>query len=179
VTDKGFWRRLIPIPFSVTIPDDQKDEGMKEKLRAEWPGILNWALEGLRNNCRSIPKRIRDEQAQYRSDSDMLAEFLETETRSSPEREDWIVDQTELYKRYVMWCEANGDKEVRRNTFYHQLVDRRFTRGVHKNRRVFYGIRLLTPEERKASEIKTDPYNPSGLLKDAYKEIPIADPFED
>jgi putative DNA primase/helicase len=182
VTDQGFWRRLVPIPFSVTIPDDLKDENLLDKLKAEWPGILNWALQGLRNNYRTVPKRIREEQAQYRSDSDLLAEFLETEAKASPEREDWVVDQTELYKRYVMWCETNGDKEVRRNTFYHQLIERRFSRGKIKNSRVFYGIRLLTPEERREREIKpSDPYNPQ-LFKDSYKNIPIEttdDPFPD
>lgn len=34
------------IPFTVTIPEDERDETLTEKLRAEWPGILQWMIDG-------------------------------------------------------------------------------------------------------------------------------------
>jgi putative DNA primase/helicase len=39
-------RRFNLIPFTVTIPDDERDKELFEKLKAEYPGILNWALQG-------------------------------------------------------------------------------------------------------------------------------------
>ncbi|HEY1433213.1 MAG TPA: phage/plasmid primase, P4 family [Stellaceae bacterium] len=39
-------RRVFLIPFEVTIPDKDRDFGLTEKLKAEWPGILAWAIEG-------------------------------------------------------------------------------------------------------------------------------------
>ena len=34
------------IPFTVTIDDARKDPTLPERLKAELPGILRWALEG-------------------------------------------------------------------------------------------------------------------------------------
>ena len=50
VTDRseGLWRRLCVVPFRVSVPPKQRDRKLAEKLTAELPGILNWALVGLR-----------------------------------------------------------------------------------------------------------------------------------
>ena len=45
-TDHAIWRRIILIPFDVTIPPEQRDKKLAEKLCKELPGILNWAIKG-------------------------------------------------------------------------------------------------------------------------------------
>ena len=45
-TDLGIWRRVRLVPFTVTIPPDEQDPLLAQKLRAELPGILKWAVEG-------------------------------------------------------------------------------------------------------------------------------------
>jgi putative DNA primase/helicase len=45
--DRGIWRRIQLIPFSVSF-EGREDKELEKKLKAELPGILNWALEGLR-----------------------------------------------------------------------------------------------------------------------------------
>ena len=48
-TDEGIWRRIHLVPFTVTIPEEERDENYREKyLMPELPGILNWMLEGLK-----------------------------------------------------------------------------------------------------------------------------------
>ena len=44
---QGLWRRLLLVPFRVSIPESQQDRQLARKLRGELPGILNWALDGL------------------------------------------------------------------------------------------------------------------------------------
>ena len=44
--DEAIRRRMYLIPFTVTIPEDERDETLTEKLRAEWPGILQWMIDG-------------------------------------------------------------------------------------------------------------------------------------
>jgi putative DNA primase/helicase len=39
-------RRFHLIPFTVTIPEPDRDINLAEKLKPEWPGIFNWALQG-------------------------------------------------------------------------------------------------------------------------------------
>ena len=36
------------IPFEVCIPEAQQDKQLLVRLRAEWPGILTWCVEGCR-----------------------------------------------------------------------------------------------------------------------------------
>ena len=44
--DEAIRRRFHLIPFNVTIGPEERDEQLPEKLKAEWPGILQWAIEG-------------------------------------------------------------------------------------------------------------------------------------
>ena len=45
-TDEAFWRRVRVIPLTVEIPEAERDPDLLTKLRAEWPGILAWAVRG-------------------------------------------------------------------------------------------------------------------------------------
>ena len=45
-TDNAIWNRLHLIPFEVTIPKDEIYRGLPEKLLAEAPGVLLWAVDG-------------------------------------------------------------------------------------------------------------------------------------
>jgi hypothetical protein len=44
--DEAIRRRMNLIPFTVMIPEHERDPDLTEKLRAERPGILQWAIEG-------------------------------------------------------------------------------------------------------------------------------------
>jgi putative DNA primase/helicase len=44
--DEAMRRRLLLIPFTASIPPDQRDPDLAEKLQAERPGILRWMLDG-------------------------------------------------------------------------------------------------------------------------------------
>jgi putative DNA primase/helicase len=39
-------RRVNMIPFTVTIPPDERDPDLPKKLKAEWSGILQWMIDG-------------------------------------------------------------------------------------------------------------------------------------
>ena len=49
ITDEGhgMWSRVRLVPFVSTIDDADKDEYLLDKLKAEGPGVLNWALDGI------------------------------------------------------------------------------------------------------------------------------------
>jgi putative DNA primase/helicase len=44
--DEAIRRRFYLIPFTVTIPPEERDADLLEKLKMEWPGILHWMIEG-------------------------------------------------------------------------------------------------------------------------------------
>jgi putative DNA primase/helicase len=44
--DEAIRRRFHLVPFTVTVPLAARDPELAEKLKAEWPGILAWAING-------------------------------------------------------------------------------------------------------------------------------------
>lgn len=44
--DAAIRRRFHLVPFSVTIPPVERDPDLPEKLKAEWPAILRWIIDG-------------------------------------------------------------------------------------------------------------------------------------
>jgi putative DNA primase/helicase len=44
--DEAIRRRFHLLPFTVTIPHAERNPNLREQLKAEWPGILSWMLEG-------------------------------------------------------------------------------------------------------------------------------------
>jgi putative DNA primase/helicase len=73
-------RRMNLIPFLVTIADDKKDKQLCEKLKSEWPGILNWMIEGCLEWQRiglAPPKAVLDATNEYLEGQDTLQTFLE------------------------------------------------------------------------------------------------------
>ena len=80
--DEGIWRRIKLIPFEYKIPDEEvKDQSVIFKeFEQEFPGILNWAIEGFRkyqSEGVEEPKVFLDAIKEYRSDSDTLGGFME------------------------------------------------------------------------------------------------------
>lgn len=72
-TDLGIWRRVVLVPWKVTIPEARKDIGFAGKLARELPGILNWALEGLkmyRTDGLRLPHALEDARSVYKTASD-------------------------------------------------------------------------------------------------------------
>ncbi|MDA1330800.1 MAG: phage/plasmid primase, P4 family, partial [Chloroflexi bacterium] len=78
-TSHGMWRRMLLIHFNQVIPANAQDPNLLDKLKSEGSGILNWALAGLhdyRKNGLNIPKVISTATDAYRSDQDIIGEWV-------------------------------------------------------------------------------------------------------
>lgn len=109
-TDHAIWRRIRLIPFTVTIPDDQKDPDLPKKLKRELPGILNWALQGClawQSDGLPMPERVETATSAYRSEMDVLSDWLSDRCVIEEDAECYA---GELYQSYKNWCEAVGEK---------------------------------------------------------------------
>ena len=79
-TDYGIWRRVCLVPFSVTIPPEDRDKDLANKLRAEWPSILRWAVSGClewQKNGLQPPQEVLEATAAYQAEQDLLNEWLD------------------------------------------------------------------------------------------------------
>jgi putative DNA primase/helicase len=79
-TDYGIWRRLHLLNFHVTIPEDERDPHLQDKLIAELPGILAWTVQGCLDWQRiglDPPEEIKAATADYRKSEDIFDQWLD------------------------------------------------------------------------------------------------------
>lgn len=146
-TDHAIWRRLRLLPFTVTIPPEDQDHHLVDKLRAEMPGILAWAVEGClrwQKSGLSMPKAVMAATEDYRVDMDVLGAYLDECCVVS---EVAYVSSENLYRSYVEWCDANGEHALSQRRLGPALVERGFERRKHgaQRRWHWFGVGLLEP----------------------------------
>lgn len=76
INDEGFWRRFRFIKFAYIVPEAGRDKNLLGKLKEELPGILNWALSGLREwqeKGLNTPQTILDDTQSYRVEQDTVS----------------------------------------------------------------------------------------------------------
>ena len=80
-TSNGFWRRIVIIPFQVSIPEKEqrKMDDLMREFAEEGPGILYWAVQGClkwQAEGLELPDIVIEALDEYRSDNDIFQEFL-------------------------------------------------------------------------------------------------------
>jgi putative DNA primase/helicase len=142
-SDHGIWRRLRLLPFTVTIPEAERDQRLGAKLLEELPGILAWAVRGClewRAEGLGLPEEVRAATDSYREEMDTLGPFLE---EICVAQADARVTAKELYAAYVAWAEGNGERVRSQKSMAMALRERGFenlkgSKGV----RAWRGLRL-------------------------------------
>ena len=128
--DEGIWRRIRLVMFEHQVAKGDVDRELSAKLRLEYPGILNWIIQGvgdwLSDGLRE-PARINEAMEDYRKGSSPFGE--------------WFVDCVELeagvktpatffYTSYKDWCEAQGiERPMSQTAFGNALADRQVIRA--------------------------------------------------
>lgn len=142
--DEGIWRRILMIPFNVTIPTDQIDKKLPEKLEAEMSGILNWAIEGClmwQKEGLGRPHSMIEATKAYKSEMDILEPFLEERCNVNPLLE---TEAKELYYDYSRWCEEVGEFPLKNRSFYRMLETKGFKKSKgNANKTIIKGLGLI------------------------------------
>lgn len=127
-TDNGIWRRVVLMPWSVTIPAERRDRDLARKLEAELPGILAWCLKGLADylevGLHPLPASISRATENYRRDSDTIGVWLDDCCEIG---EQHITPSGELYENYTRWAQNNGHRPVSSKTLGDRLRERGMT----------------------------------------------------
>ncbi len=139
--DEAMRRRLHLIPFTVTIPAEQRDPDLPEKLREEWPGILAWAIEGCtlwQKIGLAPPSAVLDMTASYFTAQDPLSAWIEECCIKDAAA---FATTADLYQSYETHTRTAGEWPEPKERFSIRLESHGFTphRG---NARGFRGIRL-------------------------------------
>lgn len=109
--DNGIWRRIVLLPFLRNFEDDAtiaKDEDRQAKLLQEMPGILAWAVQGAIKYAElglAMPQGIRAARDEYRSQMDVLADWLAECCDIEPEA---VESSSKLWSSWEQWAKRNG-----------------------------------------------------------------------
>ncbi len=147
-TDYAIWRRIRLIPFEVTIPPEERDRSLPEKLQAEAPGILAWAVRGCldwQKHGLGLPKEVSDATEEYRNEMDALAGFLAEKCTLLP-GDAGRVRAHDLYEAYKEWCKDTGEFQLTQTRFGRKLVEKGFKRE-QSNGMWYRGIVLVGQKE--------------------------------
>lgn len=125
--DEAIRRRLLLVPFTVQIPLVERDKDLTDKLKAEWPAILRWMIDGCLEWQRIglvPPKIVLDATENYFSEQDTLQQWLDdcTENRGSFA----LSCTTDLFASWKGWCEARNFKPGSEMAFSTALADKGF-----------------------------------------------------
>lgn len=141
--DNGIWRRPKLIPFTESIPKEEQDPCLKDKLIEELPGILAWAVRGCikwqTEGGLQDPKVVIEAINEYRSSMDVLKHYLDDQIELSADAK---IGTTDLYKDYKQWCQDNGHRPFSQITFSNRLKDRGHENKHTKVGNVWLGICL-------------------------------------
>lgn len=118
-TKHAIWRRIRLVPFSVIIPQEERDPQLTEKLKSEWPGILSWLVEGYRDwreNGMRTPQEVLLATQTYQSEQNPLADYFADHCIQGSV---FRVSRNELYVDYTAWCQKNGERQpLSRNALF-------------------------------------------------------------
>jgi putative DNA primase/helicase len=141
-TDEGIWRRMRLVPFDVSIPKDERDRHLIDKLRLEASGILNHLLDGLRDwldHGLIEPEDVTKATAKYRETSDPLGRFLAACVVAAPGQR---VQSSVLHTLYEAWCKSSGEKAWT-NRGLSMAMDERGYQRAQSNVMWWHDIKLI------------------------------------
>lgn len=99
--DDAMYERFKRIPFGKPLPKEKRDPNLEEKLKAELPGILNWALAGLHDwhdGGLREPQAVKIAVEAHRTTEDKFGQFLANRCRPGKG-----VKKTALKEAYKEW----------------------------------------------------------------------------
>src|SRR4029077_3215901 len=141
--DEAIRRRLNLIPFTVTIPPDERDTELGEKLKAELPGILAWMVDGClewqQGGLRPPPNRTGAAGA-YLEAEDGASACIEECCQRDPNA---FSSLSNLFTSWSDWATKHGEYVGTTRKLSATLESKKFTPARNITARGFRGLRIL------------------------------------
>lgn len=140
--DEAIKARFNLIPFDVTIPKEERDPDLTDKLAAERPAILQWMIDGCWDwqHARLKPPPVV---------ANATLEYFDAEDATGL----WIADccevvknaeigSSELFKSWTKWAIAAGEEPGSQKRFSQTMAGRGFSSKRSRSGVQFLGIRF-------------------------------------
>jgi putative DNA primase/helicase len=140
--DEAIRRRVNLIPFTYTVPKEDRDPDLTDKLREEWPGILQWMIEGCsqwQEKGLAAPECVTNATNEYLASQDVVRNWLEECTEKVPEAE---TASSKLFASWKAWCEQNGEQPGSSKSLSQKLTDQGIPSRHAKAGTLFKGLQI-------------------------------------
>ena len=107
---KAMRRRIKIIPFAFIIPDAERDRDFAAKLEVEWPGILQWMIDGClewRKNGLAPPEAVEQATNAYFAAEDGYSDWIADRCETSGA---YQARSTQLFGSWRDWAEKAGQR---------------------------------------------------------------------
>jgi putative DNA primase/helicase len=146
--DYALRRRFRLLAFPVKILEEKRDKDLVEKLKAEWPGILQRLIDGClewQQGGLGTPDEVVEATEEYLQGEDMIEAWIEDRCdRCQPIVENFE-SRTELFASWKTWA-ANAEEFVGTSKRFYQRLD---SKGFHRHKkdgvRGYLGLKLKAP----------------------------------
>lgn len=153
-TTPGLYRRFLIVPFDRSF-EAKPDLHLEEKLTAELPGILNWAVEGLKilrfDGRFNETERNFELMRSFKSDNSPVVEFVNLyyEPSADATARHYGLAVSELYTQYRGYCLDHGYKPKAMANFSRELQHNRVDGyslkiQVEGGRKIVYGMKKIS-----------------------------------
>lgn len=140
--DDAMWRRIVTIPFRRSFMGDQADPRLGERLLGELPGILNWALLGVRDylafglwKCPACDKQ----KEQLRNSVDSVKAWLDAQCQIGS---DLTITARSAYTAYSEYMKQQQRRPLSQVDFKSTLERRGFKWKKERSHNTYYGFDL-------------------------------------
>jgi putative DNA primase/helicase len=152
--DEAIRRRFLIVPFTVCIPEEERDPQLADKLKAEWPAILRWIIDGClewRRDGLKVPDIVCQATDDYLADQDTLAQWAGEWITADPRA---FATTRALFQSWKHWCDERNLAAGTETAFADSLKDRGHEHDRKKIGRGFKGIALRASNEPEPWEVR-------------------------
>ena len=150
--NSGILRRIVPLPFTRPVPDDKKDRGLYEKLKAEAPAILGWAVRGLaeyrQHGMGTLSQSVLDRRREYAAEQDDVGRWIATSGDVALDIQG-AVPKGQAHDLYAAWCNEEGIRALGKRQFFARMLTRH---GIGEGKtsggvRIWTGLMAVAPDD--------------------------------
>jgi putative DNA primase/helicase len=141
--DEAIRRRFNLIPFTVTIPDEEIDKQLFERLKHELPGILAWMLNGAamwQRQGLAPPEIVTAATAAYLESEDGVSAWIEECCERDPNA---FATSASLFASWSIWATRNGEHVGTTKKLNSTLESKGFMRHRKASAKGLLGLRVL------------------------------------